>query len=146
MEFDLLTAAVSACIGIGVGLALSKLFFSSGDSSQIKQQFADLKREQQDYQSKVNEHFIRTTQLIESLNNNYQEIQVHLLQGAEQLVSPDFQLAQDLSKSDRLEDASDNEHINHPKDWAPKAADQEGTLSEGFGLRVEDLKQTQEPK
>ncbi len=139
MTIDFIAGFVLVAFGVGIGIVFGRFVFNGGDSSNLKQQLTDLKKEQQDYQSKVNEHFIRTTELIESLNNNYKDIQVHLLQGAEQLVSPDYRL--DESGTTDTQPAESKPSLEHPKDWAPKEVDQEGTLSEGYGLKTTDLQQ-----
>ncbi|WP_428241960.1 YhcB family protein [Gynuella sp.] len=131
---DLLIILGAFVAGIVVGFILLKVTSGDNDAQALRKKLEELQAEHQGYQSSVNEHFTRTADLIETMNKNYSEIQSHLMQGAELLVSSEYRLESE-QMTQLNPDADDNLEV--PKDWAPKKADQKGTLSEGFGLNPE---------
>lgn len=131
-------------LGALVGVIVTRfLLKNDSDSASLKKKLEELKADHVAYQDSVNQHFSRTADLIETLNHNYKEIQTHLMHGAEQLVSPEYQLESRMAESLEATDVAANgdDEPQVPRDYAPKNPDQEGTLSEGFGLKVEDLQQ-----
>lgn len=114
------------------------------NGSSFRRQLDDMKQEHQNYQINVTEHFSRTTELIEALNDNYQKIQQHLNDGAEQFVKPEYKLDSVRAEAalEELNDAPPKENLM-PRDYAPKTSDQKGTLSESFGF--EEKKTTETP-
>ena len=142
--FDTGIVLVIFAIGIAVGFLLTKFASASArDTQALKQKFEDLKAEHRSYQENVNTHFIKTTDLIQKMNQNYKEIQAHVMQGAELLVTPDFQLELDEDVQ-ALESIDDTDVFAPPKDWAPKSPDDSGTLSEDFGFQKKTAKKTPE--
>ena len=142
--FDTGTMLIIFAIGLVVGFLLTK--YTSGsvrDTQALKQKLDELKTEHRDYQENVNTHFIKTTDLIQKMNQNYKEIQAHVMQGAELLVSPDFQLEVDDSIQ-ALESQDNGDAFSPPKDWAPKSPDEGGTLSESFGFQKKPAKKEAE--
>ena len=129
---DILIILGAFAAGVVAGIILLKIINSDSDAQVLRKKLEELQTEHQNYQSSVNEHFTRTADLIETMNKNYKEIQSHLMQGAELLVSPEYRLeAESMSK---LNESNDSD-VEAPKDWAPKTEDQAGTLSEGYGLQ-----------
>lgn len=142
--FDTSIVLVIFAIGIVVGFLLTKYASASvRDTQALKQKLDNLKAEHRDYQENVNSHFIKTTDLIQKMNQNYKEIQAHVMQGAEMLVSPDFQLEIDEDVQ-ALESADHSDAFAPPKDWAPKSAEDSGTLSENFGFQKKPAKKKSE--
>lgn len=143
IQWTTLVAAIMAAVIIG-GL-LSRLFLNKDgqDRSSLRRQLDELKKQHQAYQINVTEHFSRTADLISELNTNYQKIQEHLDQGAEQFVKPEYRLESARSGETRLEDLAPTSETpdqpTGPKDYAPKAPDEEGTLSETYGLKRTDF-------
>jgi uncharacterized membrane-anchored protein YhcB (DUF1043 family) len=149
IQWTTFVAAIFAAIVVG-GL-LSRIFLKRDgqDRSGLRRQLDELKQQHQSYQINVTEHFGRTTDLIEELNKNYSRIQDHLNHGAEQFVKPEYRLESARTGETSLSDLAptqepDNAHQG-PKDYAPKAPNEEGTLSETYGLKREDFL-TQEEK
>jgi uncharacterized membrane-anchored protein YhcB (DUF1043 family) len=113
------------------------------DRSSLRRQLDELKQQHQSYQINVTEHFGRTTELIEQLNQQYGQIQDHLNHGAEQFIKPEYRLESARTGETRLEDltpeVSNNDIQSTPRDYATKGPNEEGTLSETFGLKKSDL-------
>jgi len=143
LQWTTFAAAILAALIIG-GL-LSRVFLKRDgqDRSSLRRQLDELKQQHQAYQINVTEHFGRTTDLIEELNNNYSQIQDHLSHGAEQFVKPEYRLESARTGQTTLEELAPTapkveEHLG-PRDYAPKSPDEEGTLSETYGLKRSDL-------
>lgn len=147
IQWTTLVAALFAALIVG-GL-LSRVFLrkEGQDRSGLRRQLDELKQQHQSYQINVTEHFGRTTDLIEQLNKNYDQIQEHLNQGAEEFVKPEYRLESARSQQDSLADLAPEpagEEDLTPKDYAPKEPDQEGTLSETYGLKRSDFEAPEE--
>ncbi len=142
MQWTTFTAALIAALIVG-GL-LSRMFLKKDgqDRTSLRRQLDELKQQHQAYQINVTEHFGRTTDLIEELNTNYSQIQEHLNKGAEEFVKPEYRLESARTGQTTLEELAptpvETEDFS-PKDYAPKTPDQEGTLSETYGLKRSDL-------
>ena len=127
------------------GGLLSRLFLQGEgkDRSSLRRQLDELKQQHQSYQINVTEHFSRTTQLIEQLNQQYVQIQDHLSHGAEEFIKPEYRLESARTGETKLEDLAPNNSARDPqsvpRDYATKAPNEEGTLSETYGLKRTDL-------
>lgn len=152
MQMQWTTFAMALLAAFIIGGLLSRFFFSKDgqDRSGLRRQLDELKKQHQSYQINVTEHFSRTTDLIEELNTNYSRIQEHLAHGADEFIQPEYRLEsarrgavnlEDLAPPSKTNDASDFV----PRDYAPKAPNEEGTLSETYGLKRSDF-ETKEPK
>lgn len=93
----------------------------------------------QGYQRDVTEHFAHTSQLVNNLTQSYRDVHEHLANGALKLATP--AISRQILDSANSSLNSDNksyisgQHIEPPRDWAPKAPGTKGTLSEDYGLR-----------
>lgn len=145
LEIQWTTFAASILAALIIGGLLSRLFLKKDgqDRSGLRRQLDELKQQHQAYQINVTEHFDRTTDLIEEMNRNYAQIQDHLSHGAEQFVKPEYRLESARTGETRLEDLAPNaapkEEQLGPRDYAPKAPHEEGTLSETYGLKRSDF-------
>ena len=145
LELQWMTFGAAIIGAMILGAVLSRLFLKKDgqDRSSLRRQLDELKQQHQTYQINVTEHFGRTTQLIEDLNRQYAQIQEHLNQGAEQFIKPEYRLESARTGEARLEDlvpkkpASEDHPI--PRDYATKAPNEEGTLSETYGLKRTDF-------
>lgn len=145
LQLDWITFLATLLAALIIGAVLSRLWIKSRgeDTEGLKRQLDDLKRQHQNYQISVTEHFNRTTELIESLNQSYSDIRDHLNHGADELVAPEYRLESARVQGEDLHDLiQDSEsaatNVDMPRDYAPKDRHQEGTLSETFGLRPEE--------
>jgi len=139
METGILLIVFAA--GLIAGFLLAKISNKSIEDTQVlKRKLEELREEHQGYQESVNEHFTHTADLIDKMNKNYNEIQSHLMQGAELLVNSEYRLEVNGSALDEeLNMEQGVPEAAPPRDYAPKEPDQEGTLSESYGLKAEHL-------
>ncbi len=144
MQWTTFAAALLAAFIIGGLLSRLILKRDGQDRSGLRRQLDELKQQHQSYQINVTEHFSRTTDLIEELNKNYSRIQDHLAHGAEEFIKPEYRLESARTGAVTLEDLAppaksfDTTELG-PRDYAPKAPNEEGTLSETYGLKRSDF-------
>lgn len=135
----LIVGVIALLLGLGIGLAISRIFFKGPPQNRrLAQQFDELQNEYTRYQAQVNEHFMETAHRMRRLNDSHREMHEHLSQGAsrlsnegewrDELESPDLKL--------RLHRTSTpNGELEPPRDYAPKSGPREkGTLAEDFGF------------
>lgn len=152
LQLDWITLIVIIGIALLAGAVLSRLWSKAQgeDSNGLKRQLEDLKRQHQNYQINVTEHFNRTTELIDNLNQSYASIRDHLNQGADQLVAPEYRLESARAGGEDLQDlapqpAKNTDAFDMPRDYATKTPKDVGMLSESFGFsRVEDAAETED--
>ncbi len=93
----------------------------------------------QSYQRDVAEHFAQTSQLVNNLTQSYREVHEHLANGALKLATPAIsRQILDSANSGFSGDTKSyisDQHIEPPRDWAPKAPGTKGILSADYGLR-----------
>lgn len=121
-------------------------------SRRVEQQMDDLQQKHTHYQAQVSDHFLQTAHLINRLNKDYRDIHNHLADGASELCNEEsandlLSLSEDPLLSDNQEErviqadaeiesgAEENDDLAPPRDYAPKADEDKGTLSEDFGLK-----------
>ncbi len=154
LQLDWITLIVIIVIALLAGAVLSRLWSKAQgeDSSGLKRQLEELKRQHQNYQINVTEHFNRTTELIDNLNQSYASIRDHLNQGADQLVAPEYRLESARAGGEDLQDlapqpAKNTDEFDMPRDYATKTPKDVGMLSESFGFsRVEEAAATPVPE
>lgn len=154
---DLLTIVVflaGAVIGAGICYAF---VLGSRSESKVERQMRELQEEFTAYRENVNQHFNKTAQLVNNLTNNYISVQKHLEDAAVSFAEPPKSFAleknealpaakpdfvpledrqrQELRSKKADADFSSSNHVEPPKDYAPKSKPGEkGQLSEDFGL------------
>ena len=139
--------------GAIIGAIIYRLFQKDASRSRrVEQQMDDLQQKHTHYQAQVSEHFLQTAHLINRLNEDYREIHSHLAQGASELCNEEG--ANDLlslseaplrseNKEERVIQADaeiesepeESNNVEPPRDYAPKAGEDKGTLAEDFGLQ-----------
>lgn len=128
-------------LGLVVGAAFFRSKGEAGKNKRLEQKIAELQDNHTRYQADVSAHFMETARLVQTLNKSYRDVHAQLAKGASRLC--DDEHADDFlaisfsseqgSKSTQLD--QENGVYVPPMDYAPKETpDQEGTLSEGFGL------------
>ena len=138
-------------LGIVVGAVFQRSFAGdSGKSKRLEQKLAETQDAYTKYQAEVSAHFMDTARKVQNLNNSYREVHEQLARGASKLCSDDEAndfLAISLdnrNKGQTYEDDSE-ELPQMPMDYAPKEKpDEEGTLSENFGLQQEQAQESEE--
>jgi len=143
---------VALAIGAVIGYLMGRS--STNDTSQqdeLTRQLDAAHQELNNYKEQVNGHFARTAELVNNLTESYKDVHQHLASSAQQLCK-DGTAAQSLEASmqprlaeeteveiptvtDAVPNAEANNIPEPPRDYAPKKADEEGTLSETYGLQ-----------
>ncbi len=143
---------VALAIGAVIGYLMGRS--SASDTSQqdeLTKQLEAAQLELNGYKEQVNGHFARTAELVNNLTESYKDVHQHLASSAQQLCK-DGTAAQSLEASmqPRLSEAAEVEIPTvtdavpnaearsipePPRDYAPKKDDEEGTLSETYGLQ-----------
>jgi uncharacterized membrane-anchored protein YhcB (DUF1043 family) len=138
-----------------VGALIGYLMGRSGggnNQAEIAAQLEDTQQELENYKTEVNEHFEKTAALVNNLTNSYKEVHEHLARGAQGLCQPgSVDLSLEPAMQEKLTDESetteapskeeDNAVPTPPLDYAPKTPDQEGMLSETFGLKEKEAEE-----
>ncbi|MDO6564047.1 YhcB family protein [Amphritea sp. 1_MG-2023] len=143
------------------GALIGYLLGRSGDSSSQKKltsQLNDAQRDLNEYKEKVNGHFEKTAELVNGLTESYKQVHQHLAQGSEMLcmgehspekLNSDVQarIAESASAAetstaaeqspitDEPATAAEPDVVEPPRDYAPKEPDEEGMLSDKYGLK-----------
>jgi len=143
-----------------VGAVIGFLMGRSGGGSQRQAELAvkleQKQKELDDYKAEVSQHFEKTASLVNNLTSSYKDVHEHLATGAQGLcqagnidlalepsLTPKLENEEQASTETKDEEASSesqpeqNESTEPPRDYAPKAPEDEGTLSETFGLKEE---------
>lgn len=128
-----LAALAAAVLGFLIG-AFTNRKGSGTESVQTEQKLAEVKREQEQFQEKVDEHFHKTGELLSQMAESYREVHKHLAQGAQELGGTEFSPMIALTDDSDEEDTDKLENIQQPKDYAPRAPDQKGALHAEFGI------------
>ncbi|BBB27262.1 YhcB family protein [Amphritea japonica] len=148
-------------VTLAAGTLIGYLMGRSGDNSgqqKLVDQLNEAQQELNEYKGQVNGHFEKTAELVNNLTESYREVHQHLAQGSESLCKGEHSPAQlNSDTQSKLTELTDNEQdeqiptvteemapepeepeaVEPPRDYAPKSPDEEGTLSEKFGLKKE---------
>ena len=135
-ESSLLIAAVALVGGLILGFLLTRGFYAPiKKRQQLGEELRETKQKQAIYERQVAEHFVKTSNLVNNLSENYRELHKHLVSSANTLANPD--ISQELINNSGLNHL---EHKNQPvlasqtheapKDYAPS----QGILDEEYGL------------
>ncbi|MCJ8314470.1 MAG: DUF1043 family protein [Saccharospirillaceae bacterium] len=120
----MLTTIGLIAIGIGIGMVIYHYFIlSKHGGKSLANQLDELKKEHQKYQFDVSEHFQETTQMLDSLNQQYEKVQLHIQSGAELLTQNEPVCIDQVGTESKLIDSaesSDSEtaETSKPKDYA----------------------------
>lgn len=153
------TVLISAVVALIVGTVIGYLLGRSGgnDSRQLEliEQLDETQRELAEYKEKVTSHFEETADLVSNLTESYKAVHQHLATSSMELCSNEAATRTlEAAIQPRLNDEStENEAdvvaeataekteqesasgMEAPRDYAPKNPDEEGTLSETYGLK-----------
>lgn len=159
--------AIAAVVAGGfIGFLLGRNGNDSAKEQQLTDQLNEAQRELAEYKDKVSNHFEETAKLVNNLTDSYKAVHKQLAEGSQSLCN-DIAISQaleavaqpTLTQSDEASEApasaeteaetaakaeAATEAVQAPLDYAPKQPDQEGTLSETFG--VESQKEEATPQ
>ncbi len=141
--YSLSTLIISClvCLAAGGGIAALVLYTFRAPllGRDLEQRLHHAETTLQSYQRDVAEHFAQTSQLVNNLTQSYREVHEHLANGALKLATPAIsrQILDSANSSLGGDTKSyiSGQHLEPPRDWAPKAPGSKGTLSPDYGLR-----------
>lgn len=140
LENLFIVGIVMLVVGVIVGVLAGRAWIAPEQTKEIEQKLSDAKRELEQYQHGVTQHFSETAQKVRELTQSYKELHEHLALGAMQLTNTEVgrQLfAAGENEGNHKADVSQTP-IEPPRDWAPKTPGSYGMLSEEFGLKEDD--------
>lgn len=147
-----IVAVVALAVGVLIGYLLGKSGGNEVKRKHLEEELNSSKAEMDRYKQEVTSHFEQTAALVNELTDQYRKVHQHLATGAQSLC-PDQQAGRSLQSSlqPKLEASTHDEDEKSmpqeaatqstqtspeaPKDWAPKKPNDEGTLSDGYGLK-----------
>ena len=118
------------------------------DRGKLESQLSELETELKEYQDKVSDHFNTTAHLVNKLTDSYKDVYEHMANGADVLCEDDDvknRLSDTMISSSAMLSGEIPKRrtervkpLEQPRDYAPKTApDEQGTLSEEFGVKTE---------
>ncbi|WP_051221542.1 YhcB family protein [Neptunomonas japonica] len=143
-------------VALAIGGLIGFLMGRSGGGSDEQEKLEDAKKELENYKTQVAGHFEETADLVNKMTESYRGVYQHLATGAQALCDADTARSIESSMTPQLtaqkevevESTESNESdtvantetetisaVEPPRDYAPKQPDEEGTLSESFGLK-----------
>ena len=100
----------------------------------LETQLEQASQSRADYEAEVAEHFSETADLLHKLTDDYRAVYTHLADGAQQLCGDQVSIAE-AALTAPVEDTKPHlVEVAQPLDYAPKKPDEQGQLSETFGL------------
>lgn len=148
MEDLWLISIISLLIGAVIGFLMGRSGNTSNRQAELTEQLDSTTKELENYKEEVNEHFEKTAALVNNLTNSYKEVHEHLATSAVGLckagtidlaLEPAMHAKIESQDNESEEPAEKTEEVTAdiPRDYAPKSPEDEGTLSETFGLKEE---------
>ena len=145
--YSLFNLIITLIIGgvIGSLIGWYSALASRGDNKrkiilELESQLDQARQNKVDYEAEVTEHFARTADLLNKLTDDYRSVYTHLANGADQLCGDQISMSEP-ALSAPPHDATDKPQlveVAQPLDYAPKKPDEQGQLSETFGLEKSD--------
>jgi len=138
--------------GTALGAFLLHIFRSNVYSRELEDRLNEAESSLQTYQRDVAESFAQTASHIHDMTRCYREMHEHLASSALKLATPEIS-RKILDSGNSLGEGKGTyinaQHIEPPRDWAPKPVGAKGALSEDYGLRDDDhavLRPTETPE
>jgi uncharacterized membrane-anchored protein YhcB (DUF1043 family) len=142
--YSLVNLIIALIIGGAIGSLIGwySALASRGDNKrkiilELESQLDQARQNKVDYEAEVTEHFSRTADLLNKLTDDYRSVYTHLANGADQLCGDQISMSEPAPPHD----AAEKPHLvemAQPLDYAPKKPDEQGQLSETFGLEKSD--------
>lgn len=131
-----LTLIATFVVGCALGAATVWAYMRTSDNSaakaEIEANLAQTNTQFDTYRSEVNEHFVKTAQLVSNLTESYKEVHEYLSNSAMQLSN--LEISRTVMNAHEDSPVNLTAEVHAPKDYAPKNPNDVGTLSESFGL------------
>ena len=145
--YSLVNLIIALIIGGAIGSLIGwySALASRGDNKrkiilELESQLDPARQNKVDYEAEVTEHFSRTADLLNKLTDDYRSVYTHLANGADQLCGDQISMSEP-ALSAPPHDATEKPQlveVAQPLDYAPKKPDEQGQLSETFGLEKSD--------
>ena len=145
--YSLVNLIIALIIGGAIGSLIGwySALASRGDNKrkiilELESQLDQARQNKVDYEAEVTEHFSRTADLLIKLTDDYRSVYTHLANGADQLCGDQISMSEP-ALSAPPHDAAEKPHLVEMAqhlDYAPKKPDEQGQLSETFGLEKSD--------
>lgn len=100
----------------------------------LETQLEQASQSRADYEAEVAEHFSETADLLHKLTDDYRAVYTHLAEGAQQLCGDQVSIAEATLTAPEEDTKPHLAEVAQPLDYAPKKPDEQGQLSETFGL------------
>ncbi|WP_051560497.1 YhcB family protein [Marinobacterium jannaschii] len=161
-----LIALIALAVGAAIGFMLGRSGGQSNQQQELTDQLNEARHELETYKEQVSANFVQTADLVNDLTSSYAAVHKHLAQSAGELCKdPAASKALAAAMQPALPESEEQESVvaetiaeptasdeaagspEAPRDYAPKKPDEEGTLSETFGLKeeAEEESTAQEP-
>jgi uncharacterized membrane-anchored protein YhcB (DUF1043 family) len=127
--------------GTALGAFLLHIFRANIYSRELEERLTEAETALQYYQRDVADSFMQTSQHIVEMTRCYREMHDHLASSALKLATPEISrsiLASASSLGDAKAGQQNAQHLEPPRDWAPKPPGAKGTLSADYGLHDDD--------
>ena len=145
--YSLVNLIIALIIGGAIGSLIGwySALASRGDNKrkiilELESQLDQARQNKVDYEAEVTEHFSRTADLLNKLTDDYRSVYTHLANGADRLCGDQISMSEP-ALSAPPHDATEKPQlveVAQPLDYAPKKPDEQGQLSETFGLEKSD--------
>jgi len=134
---DMIATTLTLLLGFGIGAAAAWWWLTQREDrstkEELEQQIELANNKFDTYRSEVNEHFIKTAQLVSNLTDSYKEVHEYLANSAMHLSNLEISRTV-IDSGNQPSEISLDTDIEPPRDYAPKTPNSVGTLSEEFGL------------
>ncbi|WP_119394154.1 YhcB family protein [Salinibius halmophilus] len=122
---ELSTLILGTAVGAIIGALVTWLALRNTSQTELQKKYEALKATHETYQVQVNNHFQHTSELIESLNERYQAVNLHIAKGIDELTQPDALVNQTRDQEGQIADQSKQdepeiEPPSAPRDYAEK--------------------------
>ncbi|MGB0466308.1 MAG: YhcB family protein [Pontibacterium sp.] len=165
-------AVIALVTGALIGYLSGRAGGNSSKEQELNKQLDETQRELADYKEKVTTHFAETADLVSGLTESYRAVHQHLAKSSVELcdseqvsrsleaaIQPRLvnnnetgaeetgeEKAENPVEEKQTQNADQDKSMAAPLDYAPKKPDEEGTLSETFGLKEGEEAVQEAPK
>ena len=145
--YSLVNLIIALIVGGAIGglIGWYSALASRGDNKrkiilELESQLDQARQNKVDYEAEVTEHFSRTADLLNKLTDDYRSVYTHLANGADQLCGDQISMSEPALSAPPHDETDKPQlvEVAQPLDYAPKKPDEQGQLSETFGLEKSD--------
>ncbi|MFW1677940.1 YhcB family protein [Pontibacter sp. JAM-7] len=149
MENLWLMSLVALIVGAVIGYMLGRNSPQDNRQAELEEELEEARQALENYREDVAQHFSKTANLFNNLTDSYKDVYQHLAGGAQQLCQSE-EIVRSLESSIKpqlaQEDSDQSGNAEPPRDYAPKAPGDAGTLSENYGVDDKKLPEEETPE